>query len=633
MANSRCVCESWQLNELANALKEKQKDNKKIVVPMFQRGLRWDKDKQQNFVDSLVKGYPVGTLLFFKRIEENQETFILVDGLQRSNCIKAYLNKPTDFIEEISISDELCEKIKNLLSIEDNEKNINSIRSIINGFMKEQKKFQGIQCYAPAIGIANFFQKDNIDLQPLIDVIDEFFKEKDELYNQIARTHIPIVIYSGKEENLPEIFERINSQGIPLDKYEIYAASWPIKQRFHVENDAIVEAILKKYDNWIGDDFYVQEYNREEMRNAKELNAFEYLFGLSKYLTGEKYDLLAFNKKQKDDEVNSLAFELVNACLNDTDKIKILYQDLYKIPDINIFENALYKAIDFVCNSISSVVYFKGNNHSAKTRILHSKYQILSMISATFREMFKNGDYSNFDPEWEHKQKQLKKNLRFYYALDIIKNYWKEGGSAKLYSSLHPNRYLEHISFKTWDVTLDSYFEDSMNKKEIKQVASPGNKDYVILNCIYSSVFSAKDQLSIDKFDVEHIAPKEQMKKILIGCNSEGGLPISSIANLCYLPEGMNRSKKNRNFYQDKKWLEGVDIKEVEEKYSFISKEDLAWMAEKYEEQDVWKLQKSYKEFCDKRFKKLKEMFFKSMEIVNDEMKEGNSTGKTGFLF
>ena len=59
------------------------------------------------------------------------------------------------------------------------------------------------------------------------------------------------------------------------------------------------------------------------------------------------------------------------------------------------------------------------------------------------------------------------------------------------------------------------------------------------------------DQLSIDKFDVEHIAPKEQMRKLIEACKGEG-LPISCIANLCYLPEYVNRSKKDRNFIKIK---------------------------------------------------------------------------------
>lgn len=84
----------------------------------------------------------------------------------------------------------------------------------------------------------------------------------------------------------------------------------------------------------------IHGYDREKMRSSKEVNAFEYLFGLSKFLVS-KYDILGFQKGLADDTVNPLGFELVNACLNDTDRINTLYQNIYDIADIGAFENAL----------------------------------------------------------------------------------------------------------------------------------------------------------------------------------------------------------------------------------------------------------------------------------------------------
>jgi uncharacterized protein with ParB-like and HNH nuclease domain len=77
-----CNCENWTWQALSDALQNMHKDNKRIVVPMFQRGKRWDKDKEQTFIDSLKKGYPVGTMLFYEKMEDGQQTYILVDGLQ-----------------------------------------------------------------------------------------------------------------------------------------------------------------------------------------------------------------------------------------------------------------------------------------------------------------------------------------------------------------------------------------------------------------------------------------------------------------------------------------------------------------------------------------------------------------------
>ena len=92
-----CTCENWTLEDLASALQNMNKDNKKIAVPMFQRGQRWSMSQRKVFIDSLIKGYPVGTMLFYETIENGQQTYILVDGLQRGNSIKMYMSNPTDF--------------------------------------------------------------------------------------------------------------------------------------------------------------------------------------------------------------------------------------------------------------------------------------------------------------------------------------------------------------------------------------------------------------------------------------------------------------------------------------------------------------------------------------------------------
>lgn len=61
-----CSTENWTVKEISDALEKNQIGNKRIVVPMFQRGERWKKNQQKMFIDSLIKGYPVGTLLFLR---------------------------------------------------------------------------------------------------------------------------------------------------------------------------------------------------------------------------------------------------------------------------------------------------------------------------------------------------------------------------------------------------------------------------------------------------------------------------------------------------------------------------------------------------------------------------------------
>ena len=613
-----CTCENWSLQDLSSALQDMHKDNKKIVVPMFQRGKRWNKNQEKIFIDSLIKGYPVGTMLFYETFEDNKKTYILVDGLQRGNSIKKYMTNPTEFFYDDSISDEFCAEILKIVGQED-EEFYSSIRTILTSFIKEQKTFKNLQYYSVAKLIADEFKVGYEPIEKLIDTIKNFFEERQDLYDRIASTVIPFIVYTGEESNLPDIFDRINSKGTPLDQYEVYAAAWPVNEKYAISNLDVIEHIVKKYDSFVEDGYFLHGYSREEMRTTRKVNAFEYLFGLGKYLV-DKYEILGFNKNLADDTVNPIAFELVNACLNDADKIRILYKNLQTI-DLNVLEKAIYNAIDFVNDSISVVTKFKGNSRNAN-KIFHSKYQILSMISTTFKEMYANGDFTHFADSWQDRKSTIAKNLFHYYVYDIITNYWSEGGTGKIHAAAKPNRYMNEISSRAWMVALDGFFERSMLRAESKKVANPKSEEFVVLNCIYLKTFTAMDQLSIERFDVEHIAPKEQMRKLIEACKGEG-LPISCIANLCYLPEYVNRSKKDKNFYQDKKYLQYVKLEEVETKYSFTEEEDLDWMDMPYEKpEDFAVLKEYYTDYCTKRFSKIKHLFCDALGITYEEVEE-----------
>lgn len=615
-----CTVENWTISDLASALRDMHKDQKRIAVPMFQRGKRWNQQQQRTFIDSLIKGFPVGTMLFHEeKDDQGKRTYILIDGLQRGNCIKKYMTNPTEFFYDSNISDEFCQNILQLLKADEEEDNYHTVRRILTNFIKEQKTFNNLQYYEPARLISESFSSDNSLIGDLITVIGKFFNERQSLYNDISNTMIPVVIYHGDESHLPLIFDRINSQGTPLDQYEVYAAAWPVNKRIKISNVEIVECAIKKYDSFIEDGFVIHGYDRETMRNTREVNAFEYLFGLGKYLASH-YEILNLNREYADDEVNTLSFELVNACLNDSDKIKTLYNNIYNLPDIDEFEKALYKAIDFVDESVAPIIRFKGNNRTKKKKAFHSKFQILSMISTSFKEMFSNGDYNHVDEEWDSKKDIIANNLRLYYVYDILTNFWYEGGNSKIHAVAKPNRYMMDISPRAWRTALDGFFDKSMFRSETRSVQSPKSEEYVLLNCIYLNTFTAMDQLSIDKFDVEHIAPKKQMLNYIKKIKGSG-LPISCIANLCYLPDYVNRSKRDKNFYQDKKYLKHIDLEEVETKYSFTTEDDLQWMDMPYEKPDDFKVLKDlYTEYCNDRFDRMKKLFCKSMGIDYEAM-------------
>lgn len=609
-----CYSELWTMKDLTDALKSMHKENKVIVVPRFQRGKRWKADQENKFIDSLKKGYPVGTMLFYKQVENNKEIYTLVDGLQRGNTIKKFMSSPTKYFSEDSIDEKICNDIFISLGLHGSEKQIKSIiTKTIADSIGSLNSVQEVETYEIAKSIIGQFSIDDSKILDLvIKTLRPFIKAYKDNYEEISKSTIPVIVYSGDEDSLPIIFDRINTQGTPLTQYEVYAASWPFDKKFKINNDVIIEKIMKKYDYLADDDYTVYGYDRNELRITKSVSAFEYLFGLSKFLNFN-YKFLHYEKNQADDEINSIAFELVNACLNDgRDGIKTLYSQILSI-DINLFEERLIEAIDFVEKVIAPITKFKGNSRNDDT-LLYSKFQILSMIAATFREKYDAKNMTVSKKTWAENKHILQKNMLSNFVYDIITNEWSNGGTDKIHKASKPNKYLKEIPKGAWESALNGLYEQEKMRNEKRKVASPSNADIVFLNCIYLSIFTALDQLSLANFDIEHISPKDQIRKLITTCNEEG-LPISCIANLCYLPECINRSKGSKNFYQDVSYLKKVNLNYIEEKYSFTKKENLEWMDLPYSQGDYQQLKEYYEDFLNYRFQIQKEKFFSSMEI------------------
>ena len=80
-----------------------------VRVPEFQRGLKWDADDVRDLFDSIHRGYPIGSLLFYKRpaaaarlevgplkidAREISEAWWVVDGQQRLTALAGCLARP-----------------------------------------------------------------------------------------------------------------------------------------------------------------------------------------------------------------------------------------------------------------------------------------------------------------------------------------------------------------------------------------------------------------------------------------------------------------------------------------------------------------------------------------------------------
>lgn len=630
---------SWQLKEIAKALEEKNVNKTKIEVPTFQRNLVWSDEQKKMFIDSVKRGFPIGTLLFYKI--PGKDTYSLIDGLQRSSTILDYINNPTRYFDASDVENDVVEELFIDLNITNLSKELFSekIRSDIKSFLGNSNMNDTMLIAKCAKHIREKYVDGDIHEVPMstMEKIQPCIEKFKKVYDLVAQSQMPVMVFSGDDSDLPTVFERINNQGTQLGKYQIYAASWAVKNyRVHVENESIIDHIIAKYEAFINGGYVLEGYDKDEIKASKELSLFEYVLGLGKYITAKYVNLFPSDKSVQD--INQVGFEIINACFGKNNKeIKNLHINLNKI-DINLFEQRLLEVIDIVNAILKPYIEFKGNNHGGRT-IFHAQNQIVSIIASTFRERYyieeidnANNDgiedkaiiYNFNEPknDWADKLKKLKTTLPQHYVYDIISHNWAEGAFGKIYAILNDNKYLRPIEKELWDSKLDDWLLNMNERKEKKSIANPKTLEKLFLNCVYLNQFSSFDQLNDSNFDIEHLATKECLKTV-IREHSWEGLPISSIGNLCYLPQYDNRSKGAKTIYQDVSYIDklqakGLLISDIEEKYTFTCQEDMEWLSKDYSDIEYETFRAEYIQFLNNRFEKMKSKFYATLKIVEE---------------
>lgn len=66
-------------------------DNKKLILPEFQRDYVWTYQNSCRLIESILLNLPIPNIFLFKIKDQNGERFMLIDGLQRITTIKQYV--------------------------------------------------------------------------------------------------------------------------------------------------------------------------------------------------------------------------------------------------------------------------------------------------------------------------------------------------------------------------------------------------------------------------------------------------------------------------------------------------------------------------------------------------------------
>ena len=592
------MANSWKPDTFKPIKIKENMDNKTFTVPIYQRGLVWTDKQRAELVDTIKRGLPFGSLLLY----QDGAKYQIIDGLQRSNALCGFVDNPAQFFSYDDIDSEVINELSNLTQITDAVEDVRErIKVILIDWVKKHKslsEIEGMQFSEFGVDLANEYPACNGEEINIGRKIKPMLQRFQELCRAINNIDVPALVITGDASSLPVLFERINSKGTQLSKYEIYAASW-IDKKYTI-NDSLVDLVKcnrDRYDTLLEGLTDIDDYDSQAFLNNMQLSAFEIAFGLGKHL--HKTWPVLFGKSADDTTVESVGFTLINVCLGQkyTEAVNMdsRLDALVGNANINMFIEKIIESVKFVDKKISKFSNFKLNSRKEPSP-LHSEMQICAIIASVFLLKYADIDISedekldsfclhldSVNSTWKKKyMKKLNANLSKRYILEILQDRWSGTGNLKLDQVIIKNDYYsQEITKETFLSSVESWYKNlNIERQERSKVTAPKEPELLLLSTIYMNIFSANSQLNDKKFDIEHLATKAKMKEQLERLGPDIRLPISSFGNICILPEYTNRSKGKKTLYEDTNYLSktNMTLKELEDNYSFTSEHDLDWL-------------------------------------------------------
>ncbi len=563
MALNLCSYEPITVGELRESVALIGSENPlaQYFLPKYQRPATWSEKLRIELIQSLRRGFPIGSLLLSKRREtdaEGHDTWLIIDGQQRTLSILDYYAKKSSFLKLADIPSDLMELLRPIaaealqleLSSESFKLDLFECLSHTDLDNPQSNSFWSLMCRNHGISESRqleIFQNTQLQfrtaqlLKRITDSLD------------ISDVKLPLIKFQGPDEFLPEIFEALN-KGVKLDKYEQLAASWQLECKVEAVE---IQSGIQKY--WVArtneGEIEIDGLDDDGMPLASSL--FDVLSGLGR-LACEKYPRLF-----KDGWYDSLAFNTAAIChslrLNELNKLQSRFA-LNRTSDgrleVDEFGAAFLRCCSELDNILKSRLGLKLNRESQTQFPGHSQYQIVSMVVFLMLEMYEPGSWKSrsaaVDPGQHSSQ------LLAWYVFDMLEDDWGNAGDSKLFNRIWltadtgsgvelvlRHEYVELPNKIRFRAIFDAWIGKELARQDSKRYsADPVTK--VILKYFYSLRVSYSDNHN-EKFHLDHLVPVTWWAKLFeYFAELKPGMPINSVGNLCLMKKSHNSKKRGK---------------------------------------------------------------------------------------
>lgn len=534
---------TWNIGKLIQAIDEDKSTSLRIEIPKFQRSLVWNDSQRANLIESIHRGYPIGSILLFKKPTQGPyEVYQVVDGLQRTNTLRKYVQTPLLYTPSSLFPTAAIQRISDALGSP-----VQEISERVQTWMKTERKLS----YKSPKSLLEKVLEGHTVPSGVRDIVEEAVSEAlDDLQGQIdiSAVSLPVVTYTGDAAELPTIFERINQSGTKLSKYEVFAATWIHDNAATQINDEEIRShISQKYKNLIDSGFDVDGIGQDDAP-IQDFNLFEYLFGFGKLLVSQ--NPLLFADKGSDTETEPAGFSLFCVALGHQ------LSEMGKLPsfmplssdgmiDPSDIQKKLLEAAAMVQEWLRPFIGLKLNSNSID--FSHGELQIVSMIARTAIGRWDPANDWRERPNWKADWASLKIYMPQHYLTDIVSQIWRGPIYSTLYSRVwsaetrQPSKvYSTSVTQDNWDYALNGWFDRQLAREQ-RDRSYVRDVERTFLRFLYAGIVTHKDNYQVT-YELEHLYPVSRLKMQIKAAGSDGW-PISCVANLALFPHSLNREK------------------------------------------------------------------------------------------